>query len=716
MTNTGKPEFYRLTVTALEDLHIGTGTGQGDVDAHIMRDRSGLPVIRASHIEGLLRQAGEELVGLKILAPSKLDTLLGAAGNQKGQLRMTSLRTKSAATLVWGSTKREPGKRQPQEDTLRLVEYVAAGTEFEATLRLPGGVTPGLLERLLNRIDRIGGGRNRGAGLVKLEWNRLDENPLDVSQPRRRVSPPDASATRIRLLLRNLEPLCLPLTGYPGNLIRTQSFIRGQALRGAFISWLLAHSAAPHDHDGRGDSTYSQVSFGDALPLPENMTQFSHSLMPIPLSIMTPKSKGSNTKLPWWADSQPTNHASDDLCRERGVTDAPAEKMKRPGAHEYLCRNGETTPWQRHTPVLTVALRNQTADKPEEETKLFSLEEIAENTLFQAELRFQNPEAVKTFCRQFDAVLNGEDWLMIGRGGQPVVIDAVDFVLDTPADTSTALSNDSNKARDTFCLTLTSDAIVRGPYLGFLRDLSIEDLCCFASISCKTGWEIKNQVVETETIHGFNAVSGLQRAAALAIRRGSCWWIMGPNCRELASALAKIPALGERVREGFGRFVIDAQPIPANALGEPDSGAETELPENAQENRLRTAKALAEILLKCDKQPSPSQLQWLRNRALACSNQTMLEKLLKEVENAPKQREKSGAAWKSFPLPALRKAIGLENPKKGNEVNEADNPTAEKLAEKKLLIAHFVEYAVMGMKLAARETKQNKKPESTQHE
>lgn len=701
MTSTNKPGFYRLTVTALEDMHIGTGTGQGDIDARIMRDRKGLPVIRASHFEGLLRQAGEELVGLKILTPPELDALLGAAGNQKGQLRMRSLRTKSAKTLVWGSTKREPGKRQPQEDTLRLVEYVAAGAKFEALLRLAGGASPDLLERLLKRIDRIGGGRNRGAGLVNLKWNRLDKIPLDdASQPRPRVRPPDAGATRIRLLLRNREPLCLPLTGYPGNLIRTQSFIRGQVLRGAFMSWLLAHS-----HDGKDNSIHSQVAFGDALPLPESMTQFSHSFMPIPLSIMTPKPKGNKTKLPWWADSQPTDDASDDLCKVRDKNDEPAEKMKRPGAHEYLCRKDENTTWLRYAPVITVALRNQTADNPKEETKLFSLEEIAENTLFQAELRFQNQEAVKTFCSQLDAVLNGEDWLTIGRGGQPVMIEAVDFAPDTLPDTSTALPTGSNKGRDAFCLTLTSDAIVRGLYLGFLRDLAIEDLCRLADIPYKAGWAIKNRVVETETIHGFNAVSGLQRAAALAIRRGACWWITGSNCRELAEALAKIPALGERVREGFGRFVIDAQPIPGDALGKPDSGTE-EPPENAQESRLETANTLANAMLKNNKKPSLSQLQWLRNRALACSNESMLEKLLTEVENAHKQREKSGAAWKSFPFSELRKAIGLENPDK------ADKAAAEKLAEKRLLIAHLVDYAVMAIKAAEQDNKQK----STQHE
>lgn len=683
MTSASQSKFFYLTVTTLEDLHIGTGTGQGDIDARIMRDRNGCPVIRTSHFEGLLRQAGEELIALKALDDlTKLNALLGAVGNQKSQLKMTSLRTKNARTLVWGSTSRVPGKRQPQEDTLRLIEYVAAGAVFEATLRLPGGVAPDLLDRLLNRIDRIGGGRNRGAGLVHLNWHPLNEDTATPGLPSQPAQPVK-NVTRIRLLLRNLEPLCLPQTGHPGNLIRTQSFIRGQVLRGAFLSWLLARNASQS-----GDERYyglSQVAFGDALPLPESSTEFVHSDMPIPLSIMTPKPKGSRTQLPWWADSQPKDEAFDDLCKEHdhaNNSNEPAEKTKRPGTHEYLCRKDQNTAWLRYAPVITVALRNQSADDPQKETELFSLEEIAEDTHFQAELRFQDHDARKAFCNQFDELLNGKDWLTIGRGGQPVIIEGITFDSETPTNTGTKASTDNQ--RNGFCLTLTSDAIVRGPYLGFLRDLTIEDLCNLAdNIPCKNGWAIKKQVVETETIHGFNAVSGLQRSAALAIRRGSCWWIVGENCRELADALQKISAFGERTKEGLGRFAIDVQPIDSKLLARPSSDAETTLPENIQENRLKTAKKLADILLKEAKKPSASQLQWLRNRALACEKNEQLNTLLNEIREAPEKRPKSGEVWKPF---KSEKALGEQF----NQVFEEN----KNLEDKRLLISLFVQYAL----------------------
>ncbi len=172
-----KPTFLQLTVTVVEDLHTGAGTGSGDIDACVQRDRHGQPVIRSSHFKGLLREASDELFDLLSGAErTKLDearvALLGAQGSNRGKLRLTSLyNTKGGKTMVWGATGRALGKRQPEGETLRFVEHVQAGTSFTGRLRVPDSALRDLLERLLKRIDRIGGNRNRGAGLAKLEWN-----------------------------------------------------------------------------------------------------------------------------------------------------------------------------------------------------------------------------------------------------------------------------------------------------------------------------------------------------------------------------------------------------------------------------------------------------------------------------------------------------------------------------------------------------------------
>lgn len=653
------PLFSRLTVTALEDLHTGTGTGQGDIDALIIRDRNGYPVIRASHFTGLLRQAGEELIKRSTLNKEELAALLGKEGNQKGALRMTSLYTeRENCTLVWGSSMRTPGKRQPETDTLRYIEHVAAGTRFEATLRLPCEYLP-LLERLLRRIDRIGGSRNRGSGLVTLDWQSIDVNK-ELPWKKQAAMTQATSGNgqpRLRLMLRNLEPLCLPATGHPGNLIRSQSFIRGQALRGAFIVWALL----------QGKTAPENVSFGDALPLLGNCA--AETLLPIPLSILTPKPEGSSSKLPWWAAGGTSDEAFDSLG---GMLD-PDEKAKRPGTHEYLCRLEQNSEWLHYAPILNVRLRNQSADDSTQKTELFSLEEIAEETCFQVELRFNTAEATEEFKKTFSTLLHSKDWLTIGRGGQPVVVDAF-----WPVEATDQLKEDF-EAKDNWTLTLTSDAIVRGRHLGFLDNLDILTLCEQAGIKSHQDWIIEKCTTETDAIYGFNAASGLHRAAALAIRRGSCWLIKGQNSHMLADILTNKDkaALGERTCEGFGRFVIDVQPI--KALRKPQQN--TKKPSaNPQEALLAAAKALAD--LPGANQPSASQLQWLRNRALACETDDQLGALLKEIRGASGNRPNSGKVWEPFKV----------DKQLGKQLDQAFKNM--QLIEKRLLISHFVQYVL----------------------
>lgn len=622
---TPSPLFIQLTVETVEDLHAGTGTGSGDIDALVQRDRHGRPVIRASHFKGLLREAGADLKTLGKVEEEALNRLLGAQGKTRGNLRLTSLRVvEGGRTLIWGSTKRVDGGRAPEEDTLRFVEHVAAGTRFAAQLRLADATSLPLLERLLSRVDRIGGDRNRGIGLVKLHWlpsSTLETRPLAAA----------ASGTRLRLVLRNLEPLCLPATGHPGNLIRSHSFIRGQTLRGALIAWAI--------HNGRPESLalFDRIAVGDALPLPEGPA-VADTVLPIPLSILTEKPKAGNADLPWWVAGSPPAPEFDSLGEER----RPDEKPKRPGAREYLCRSGNSGPWLRYTPAMRVRLRNATPKRDSgEEANLFSLEEIAEETCFQAELRFADQGAAQDFLGNF-APLLGSDWLAIGRGGQPVVVESITGLRESPSKTFT----------DDWTLTLVSDLILRGEHLGFLDHLDIDRLCRLAGIESQGGWGVEKPVVEAEAVHGFNAVSGLHRAPVLAIRRGSCWRITGAGSAELAKALAEKSALGERVREGFGRFLIDAQPItqidrPQRSVDQP--------PVNRNEALLALARKLAGKIN--DKGPSLSQLQWLRAQALAAAKDSEIDTLLKEIETAPQRRPQGGKAWNAFPAAPLRKEL-----------------------------------------------------------
>jgi hypothetical protein len=652
MTN---PCFIDLTLEVLEDLHTGSGTGGGDIDALVQRDRHGHPVIRASHLKGLLREAGEELIALAALQSEDLQTLLGTPGKARGALNLTALRLPNEAqsnTLVWGSTQRVENGRAPKPDTLRFIEHVAAGTRLSARLRLADAGRHALLDRLLKRIDRIGGARNRGSGLVKLTWQPAELTPGTV---------PSGAGTRVRLVLRNLEPLCLPATGHPGNLIKSQSFIRGQTLRGALMAWAI--------HNGRREALplFERLSVGDALPLPAGCIQ-AESVLPMPLSILTDKPSGDTAAQPWWAGGAARAAAFDALGE---VPDA-AEKRKRPGAHEYLCRTPDIPHWQRYSPAMPVRLRNATPKRDStEDAQLFSLEEIAEDTCFQADVQGADEHTISDFLATFAPVLTGTDWLALGRGGQPVGVVAATPRPPPPLPVLT----------DDWTLTLTSDAIVRGPWLGFLDNLSLEQLCQLAGVAYQAEWNISTQVVETAPVHGFNAVTGLTRAPALALRRGSGWRIQGANSAVLANALLAKGAIGERTDEGYGRFVIGLQPIPREQLGKPPRKPQTPQP-NRNEALLAQARELARQ--RSTSGPSLSQLQWLRAQAGAVTTQTQLETLLTEIEQAPRRRPQGGKAWEHFPHQPLRRALA----------------GCQTLDEQRRLIAYLVQWHVLSSKEA----------------
>lgn len=658
MTDTATPPtFIQLHVETLEDLHTGSGTGGGDVDALVQRDRHGRPVIRASHLKGLLREAGEELIAFGALATGELRALLGTEGEGRGGLRLTSLRVPGGAEsrmLIWGSTQRVKNGRAPKPDTLRFIEHVAAGTRFEAILRLADARLQPLLERLLKRIDRIGGARNRGSGLVRLDWQVQSPRALTPSLLQ------EGHGATLRLVLRNLEPLCLPATGYPGNLIKSHSFIRGQALRGALMAWAI--------HNGHGEAVrlFEHLSVGDALPLPAGCDSVEQ-VIPIPLSILTDKPSGGNEAIPWWADGG----GGAATCDALGELPEAEEKRKRPGAHEYLCRLANDTQWQRYSPVMRVRLRNATPKRAStENTRLFSLEEIAEDTGFQAEVHFADAGTLKSFLDRFAPVLAGMDWLALGRGGAPACIDS--FSLAAASTLPPALVDD-------WTMTLTSDSILRGERLGFLDNLDCERLCQLAGIEGRNEWRIVTNVVEPTSVHGFNAATGLPRASALALRRGSCWRIAGPGSADLARALFEKGALGERTGEGFGRFVIDVQPIDSDRLATlPGKAKAPEVRRN--EELLAQARVLAGELKK--EGPSLSQLQWLRSQTMAVDTREGLHKLLSDIEQAHRRRPKGGKAWPDFPHHRLGE--GLKS-----------CPT---LDEKRRLIAFLVQWRVLAAK------------------
>lgn len=687
---------YRLVVTLEEDLHTGTGTGSAVVDALQARDRFGQPVVWWSHLKGLLLAAAEDLVEIDRATVDQVQTLFGEEGGSgAGRLVGHSLYLDETVakdrprTLVWSSTALRPGTRLPLEDSLRTSQVVAATNRFMTELRLPPGPELDvLLKRCVKRMDALGMGRNRGQGRILAKLEPIQSTGKGAAEQPKCPDRPPAKADgiageappRLRLLLRNLDPLSLPTTGYPGNMIPTESFIRGQTLFGALANW------------ARGDAEAERLLFnggiqsvGDAFPLPASASVpepapvqdwAGWDAIPIPLSIKTPKPQGDMGDWPWWfgqgsgrnalgarreVDELAESLRRDDGSQSATDTGEPPEKRKRPKDHEYLFRTGNEAAWMRYAPTIGVHLRNQTRDAKEPEGRLFSMDEIAEHTLFLATLSFATEESARDFARRFAPVLAQRDWLAVGRGGRPVEVVACQWAQDPSALASATAQSDPRPVT----LTLTSDLIARDlgrpgqpPSLGFFDRLDPQVLADLTGVeSLRTlaagQWFEVSEAIE---VRGFNAVVGLPRASAVAIRRGSVILVRDPDAAaELRQALAGVAALGERQDEGFGRFRLD---LSLGLGGANESAVDvavtpTPAPPRPSEDILAKVFALTDRLPTA-KLPSRSQWESLREEMAATQNlqdqAAVLQKLKQHAETT------GGANWNGVIEP-LRQAL-----------------------------------------------------------
>lgn len=671
-----------LTVKLLEDLHSGTGTGGGVLDAIQIRDRRGQPVIRATHAKGLLLDIARELEELccgeteqdkakQNKAKQERNALFGQIGAWKrGALMMQSLRAVDhPKMLTWTSTAREMNHRAPLDDTLNIVEYVAAGTEFQATIELRDPSTEDLLKRCIKRLRHLGSRRSRGAGLITVKSEFTKATLL--TEPNRQ--PQSDSSRRLRLVLRNLDPLCLPLTGFPGNIVNSDCYIRGQRLIGAFMGWAIAMNKRPDLAELR-----EGLTMGNALPLPNGVAVDSSTdtsqwdVSPIPLSLQTPKPGGqANWRRPWWAESKSSDDflgasVRDKLSEENGGDGMRGEKPKRPGDREFLFRPKAGKNWRRYSPHVDIHMRNRAPNKRHSiADELFSVEEIAEDTLFLADLEFHDLAAATAFAKEYAAVLDGQSWLAVGRGGCPVEVANYRWL---PA---VAKDEEGNHSED-FTLTLQSDLVARTPQLGFYDALDSRMLAELAGCPSLADekWEV-SAVSDTVEVRGFNMTSGLPRVPLLAIRRGSAIRIKGAGCDELRKQLAARAYLGERTWEGFGQFRLDFDPLAdrpnetATEGGDDDTGLSSEV--GSRESILKKAFELEARLkeqrdrAKSDgkKAPSKSQWQYLREQALIAEKRNAINQVLAEL--GKHANTQGGTAWNYACLGEIKTAISRYN-------------------------------------------------------
>ncbi len=542
-----------LTAELLSDAHLGSGSGSGGIDSLVARDRHGHPVIWASHLEGVLRDAARRLRGDEVAS-----AFFGHAGGQQQRALFTSLYAQDRPeSQIWRSTARKAfDNRAPKDDTLRVIEYVPKGTRLVGEVELPESELP-TLQRLVHEVDALGGGRSTGAGQVKLALSEVANTPRKSGTP----------TGRLVLLLKNRDPLCITATATPDNLIPSLAFVPGRTLLGAVAAWLIVEG----DRDTATLLTSGKVSVSDALPLPETPTTLDGiEVLPAPLSLQSEKPKGAAGDVPWWAQKiAPT---------KRLDAWGAKEKLKRPEDDLFVFRENANAAWTTFRPVRRVRLRNGRPDPKQVDASLFAIEQIVEGTYFLAELHGA-PDDLKRLAEKLGPVLEGRRWLRVGRAGAPVEVAQLAWARAAPA----------TKPEATMRLTLTSDLLVRDKYLRWrtaLDEQALRELVGSEHITIvKTDRGGVRKLQDSVMVHGFNGTSRLWRMPAAAIRRGSVFEISGAGIARLAERAARSEWLGERTHEGFGRFRLDAK-LPGVTGEAPARSARTTTPADIAEEAI----------------------------------------------------------------------------------------------------------------------------------
>lgn len=628
---------WHITIELLDDLHTGTGTGFGDIDALQTRDHRGQPMIPASHLKGVWREAAEEW---HQLAPENfpqdvIDRLFGCPGKGQSVLQITGAYLEQGnRTLIWGNTSIDRQTGGAQEKSLHFVEYIPAGVRLHLSARLysPEEQDAERFLALLRRCPALGGKRRRGHGRIR--WH-IKEAP---SQAMHDFSPPSAQTrpARQRLLLRALDSICLAKTGHPGNLIFTETFLRGRGLRGACTAACLTMG----QEDWADTLLDPRIAWGDALPLPD--TEFDLALLaqcevyPIPLSLGTPKKKAVDDRIPWWARS-----GREDKLGMRGEIDQLqseiiTEKLKRPAEGELLFRAQATAPWQRYLPKRVERLHAAVPRAANAwQQGFFITEEIAKDTLFLAELQVSDvalADKVHMIVHQL-----GRHWLRVGRGGRPMQIEAAGWL---------PLYKHPPAKGDSFILRLESDLIARDAFGNDHERLDARLIGNLAGLP-EAKIEMAKGFSESVTLYGFNAMTGLPRQARRAIKAGSVAHIKGEDALKVREALAAKLVLGDLAEEGFGRFRLDDMP---NTLMQDAALPDTQHTQDSYRLERLCQEVEDWVQANFDRcglgTPSPSQWAEVRELAQIARTTEDLVQIFKGIEAA--SQKQGGKAWKIF--------------------------------------------------------------------
>ncbi|MBD3162481.1 MAG: hypothetical protein GF328_10280, partial [Candidatus Latescibacteria bacterium] len=158
-----------VELRVVSDAEPGTGLGGEVVDDYVPRTLDGRPLLRASHLRGLLREQVRE-IGEVLGRDGLCEEIFGQAGRavgDEGILSVSDAVARETAEPRFVSRTALSARRTAEGQTLRTTEVVAAETRFDGEYHLvaePGSLPDLALRLALLSLPAVGGGRTRGAG------------------------------------------------------------------------------------------------------------------------------------------------------------------------------------------------------------------------------------------------------------------------------------------------------------------------------------------------------------------------------------------------------------------------------------------------------------------------------------------------------------------------------------------------------------------------
>ena len=319
-------EKFTLQVSMLSDWHVGTGaSGEGKIDRSIARDEEGLPFLPAKTINGVIRDACEELLNwLGHDSDYELDnwaTFIFGRANHSGRIRIRSGRLDDATRSYLSSQEMSRRKRIARHfstikagvsiDPLsgRAKDDHLSFTEVARPMLLTAEVeileanenVVALVAAACQMVEYVGGKRRRGLGRCEMKLltpngtevlsgdsgrslletlNSLPEFSLarNDSTDGECVIPESSESATVSLMITALSPLLFP-RHKNGNVVTSNDFIPGTALLP-----LIHEVVQSAGFDAQYLIRNGQIQVGNGFPIFDG-----HITSPSPFALSTPK-------------------------------------------------------------------------------------------------------------------------------------------------------------------------------------------------------------------------------------------------------------------------------------------------------------------------------------------------------------------------------------------------------------------------------------------